>query len=57
MEIEFASDWSALRLQCVVALEFIHVRDNDWGQLRRSPCFQFVPVICDRILFEGEQVS
>lgn len=32
MEIEFASVicWLALRLQHVVALEFMHIRDNDW---------------------------
>lgn len=31
MEIEFASGWLALRLQHVVALEFMNIRDNDWG--------------------------
>lgn len=30
MEIEFGSGWPALGLQCVVALEFMHIRDNDW---------------------------
>lgn len=53
MEIEFGIGWSALGLQCVVALEFVRMRDNDWRQLRRGPCFQVVPIIGDIILFEG----